>query len=85
MVRQGSRTYYVSDAEFVRSSYDSGEFVPLYGLEALAAERERLAKLCVERAQLSWAAADQPYAAEVKTQYECVADAMEELARELRA
>lgn len=41
MVRQGSRTYYVSDAEFVRSSYDSGEFVPLYGPEAQAAERER--------------------------------------------
>jgi hypothetical protein len=29
-VRQGSRTYYVSDAEFVRSSYDTGSFTPLY-------------------------------------------------------
>lgn len=31
MVRQGSHTYYLSDAEFVRSSYDHGEFMPLYG------------------------------------------------------
>jgi hypothetical protein len=30
IVRQGSRTYYVSDAEFVRSSYDTGSFTPLY-------------------------------------------------------
>lgn len=44
MVRQGARTYYVSDAEFVRSSYDSGEFVPLYPPEAMSAERERCAK-----------------------------------------
>lgn len=43
MVRQGSRTYYVSDAEFVRSSYDTGSFTPLYGPEAQAAERERCA------------------------------------------
>lgn len=30
-VRQGARTFYVSDAEFVRSSYDTGSFTPLYG------------------------------------------------------
>ena len=27
---QGARTYYVGDVEFVRSSYDSGKFEPLY-------------------------------------------------------
>lgn len=52
---------------------------------AVAAERARLAKLCVERAQLSWAAADHPYAPEVKMRHEAVAAAMEELAGELRA
>ena len=30
VVRQGAKTYYVSDAEFVRSSYDTGSFSPLY-------------------------------------------------------
>jgi hypothetical protein len=45
-VRHGTRTYYVSDDEFVRSSYDYGEFVPLYGPEAVAAERERCANVC---------------------------------------
>lgn len=49
MVRQGARTYYVSDAEFVRSSYDSGEFVPLYPPEAMSAERERCAVLVETR------------------------------------
>ena len=41
MVRQGRRTYYVSDSEFIRSSYDTGEFVPLYGPDALEDVRER--------------------------------------------
>jgi hypothetical protein len=45
-VRQGARTYYVTDAEFVRSSYDYGEFVPLYGPEALDAVREQCAAVC---------------------------------------
>jgi hypothetical protein len=44
MVRQGTRTYYVSNAEFVRSSYDYGEFVPLYAPDALEAERKRWAQ-----------------------------------------
>lgn len=59
MVRQGSRTYYVSDAEFVRSSYDSGEFVPLYGPEALAAERERCIAELKRAATSNWTAKSQ--------------------------
>lgn len=54
MVRQGMRTYYVSDAEFVRSSYDAGSFTPLYGPEALAAERERCAAKAGEYARKWW-------------------------------
>ncbi len=54
MVRQGVRTYYVSDAEFVRSSYDYDELVPLYGPGALEAERERCAKLCDLHSRLTW-------------------------------
>ena len=62
----------------------AGEALPALDT-AVAAERERWPKLCKERAQLSWAAADQPHAPEVKMQHEAVAAAMEELARELRA
>ena len=52
MVRQSGRTYYVSDAEFCRSSYDAADMTPLYGPDApetaIATERERCARI-VER------------------------------------
>ena len=61
VVRQGMRTYYVSDAEFVRSSYDTGSFTPLYGPDALAAERERW-RVAAQKAEdaLTWAHGGEP-------------------------
>jgi len=51
----------------------------------IAAGRERCAKLCTERAQLSWAAADEtPFDAD-ELKHEAVAAAMEALAAEFRA
>ena len=71
---------------YVNAPWPKFTSTPLYDQAALdaavAAQRERCARLCVERAQLSWAAADQPYAPEVKMQHEAVAAAMEELAGE---
>jgi hypothetical protein len=52
---------------------------------AVAAERERWAKECACMASLSWAAADQPYASEVKMQHEAVAAAFEQMAADMRA
>lgn len=72
-----------SDLNGYQDAYTQGQWEAWQA--AVAAERERWAKLCTERAQLSWAAADQPHAPEVKMQHEAVAMAMEELARELRA
>lgn len=51
----------------------------------IAAERERCAKLCIELAALSWAAADAATHSAEKAKHESVAAAMEALAGDLRA
>ena len=54
-------------------------------LAVATGERERWAKECAGMASLSWAAADQPYAPEVKMQHEAVAAAFEQMAADMRA
>lgn len=57
----------------------------LYDRAALDGERERIALLCIERAALSWAAADAtPFDAD-RAKYEAEAACLESLAAELRA
>lgn len=52
LVCQGSRDYYLSAADFARSSYDNGQFSPLFDQTtidaAVAKERERCAMAVVD-------------------------------------